>query len=49
MSHDHIICQNLIIRRTYEEEQDINYVLELINLANKSQPSWHLTYWLWSF
>ena len=37
---------------TREEEQGINFVLKikhLINLDDKSKPSWHLTYWLWLF
>ena len=45
-------CQNLNFRRTREEEQGIGSFLQLINLANlddKLEPSWHLTYWLWSF
>ena len=34
-------CQNLTFHRTHEEEQNINFVLEFINLANlddKSEP-----------
>ena len=37
---------------THEKEQDIVYVLELINLANldeKSEPSQHVTHRRWSF
>ena len=46
VSHSHMIYQNLIFHRTHEEEQGINYVLELINLANlddKSNLSQHTT------
>ena len=38
--------------RAHEEEKGINFMLELINLVhliNKLEPSWHLTYRLWSF
>ena len=40
-------CQNLIFHHTHGKEQGINFVLELINLANlddKLEPSQHLTY-----
>lgn len=44
--------ENLNLHRTHEWEQDINYVLELINMTNlddKLEPSRHLTYGLWLF
>ena len=51
-SHD---LSNLGVHCTHEEEQDIKFVLESINLGNldnlddESQSSWHLTCWQWSF
>ena len=42
MLYAHMTCQNLDFYRTCEEEQDMNFVLELINLVNlidKSKPS----------
>lgn len=44
---NHMACQKFFFHHTYEEEQGINYVLELINFTNmhdKSKPSQYLTY-----
>ena len=52
VSCGHMTCQNINFHHKHEEEQNINFVLVLIDLANlddKWEPSWHLTYWLWSF
>ena len=47
VAHNHMVCRNLILCHTHEKEQGINFVVELINLVNlddTSEPSWHLTY-----
>ena len=47
MSCGHMICLNLMIKHTHEEERGINFVLGLRNLANlddKLEPSQHLTH-----
>jgi hypothetical protein len=46
----HMIWKKMIFCHTHEEEQGINFAVELLNLANldnlddASEPSWHLTY-----
>ena len=47
MLHSHMTCTILIFHHAHEEDQDITFVLEIINSTNldeKSELNRHLTY-----